>query len=714
MSKKRIVLSDEEDDRQEDTAMDLGETASAQKLTESIHHMKVSDSASKPPRYQSVRKKLFDEDEDERDKSKSNASRNGSRRTQVLSGKKEVQRAKAAAEIQRFLPSAETRKAFSEYRGGRESDDEPYASDMDDFIVADDVSVDDAAQEAAASESDDAEMDGVEARNGEDDDSVGGRAVRKTLVHTKSPPVKPSKSKSTSQRKTVVLLSDEEGADQEEEETPHVSKSTKKRRLNAQMDEAADGGNDSDDLDVAGQLFSMNHKYTLEEAFAKYLELLGKVLISPSFRRQIQERSLSRHQMVAYDKACRQIENLVCTHRESLLGSSAWQGDFLQELQHRPFYMCPQSTVAGAAAAGCCGDDHRCAACGRAAKEAFFNVYLHGPSYDGMAIWSQKWVQSLPTCVFLHRDDEEDAEDADDFDAADRADRNRRLSGNKRNRSHRYLSYEEAAEAAEQDETAGRRARGHDSSLNSRRPTPAKLSSSGDAAGDVIDMTDASDQPSTATAKWWNKALPRALNQESETRWELSIHCKNRTNLYHTLLHYKFRLMLKIREQLERLHQRQSEGAYAGLTLEELPPAYVSSLLRDLLDPQRRHRSLVVQETDRLQVLLRTAEKRYGGDKYETQVDIWGTETLPINSSRGKSSSSSGGSSSSSSSFAASAAPVFSAKTTRPLKLIKKDFRTTSTGGSSSSSGAGGISVMGEPRRAAFQARISSWLTPKN
>lgn len=82
----------------------------------------------------------------------------------------------------------------------------------------------------------------------------------------------------------------------------------------------------------------------------------------------------------------------------------------------------------------------------------------------------------------------------------------------------------------EKDETAGRRARGHDSSLNSRRPTPAKLSSSGDAAGDVIDMTDASDQPSTATAKWWNKALPRALNQESETRWELSMYVVSGTS----------------------------------------------------------------------------------------------------------------------------------------------------------------------------------------
>lgn len=29
-------------------------------------------------------------------------------------------------------------------------------------------------------------------------------------------------------------------------------------------------------------------------------------------------------------------------------------------------------------------------------------------------------------------------------------------------------------------------------------------------------------------------------------RVSLCSHCKNRTNLYHTLLHYKFRLMLKV------------------------------------------------------------------------------------------------------------------------------------------------------------------------
>lgn len=36
---------------------------------------------------------------------------------------------------------------------------------------------------------------------------------------------------------------------------------------------------------------------------------------------------------IRYLKACRQIENLICTHRESLLGSSAWKPDFLNQLR---------------------------------------------------------------------------------------------------------------------------------------------------------------------------------------------------------------------------------------------------------------------------------------------------------------------------------------------------------------------------------------------
>lgn len=36
--------------------------------------------------------------------------------------------------------------------------------------------------------------------------------------------------------------------------------------------------------------------------------------------------------------ALRKIEGLICTSRESLLGSSAWKGEFYEQLKSRPFY----------------------------------------------------------------------------------------------------------------------------------------------------------------------------------------------------------------------------------------------------------------------------------------------------------------------------------------------------------------------------------------
>ena len=39
-----------------------------------------------------------------------------------------------------------------------------------------------------------------------------------------------------------------------------------------------------------------------------------------------------------YITATRQIENLICTNRESLLGSGAWNSEFYTQLQNRPFY----------------------------------------------------------------------------------------------------------------------------------------------------------------------------------------------------------------------------------------------------------------------------------------------------------------------------------------------------------------------------------------
>ena len=47
---------------------------------------------------------------------------------------------------------------------------------------------------------------------------------------------------------------------------------------------------------------------------------------------------VSTERIKQYLSAARQIENLICTSRESLLGSSAWPRDFLASLKSRPFY----------------------------------------------------------------------------------------------------------------------------------------------------------------------------------------------------------------------------------------------------------------------------------------------------------------------------------------------------------------------------------------
>lgn len=46
-----------------------------------------------------------------------------------------------------------------------------------------------------------------------------------------------------------------------------------------------------------------------------------------------------------YLSASRQIENLLCTARESLLGSGAWNKEFYSELQARPFYQSISTTM---------------------------------------------------------------------------------------------------------------------------------------------------------------------------------------------------------------------------------------------------------------------------------------------------------------------------------------------------------------------------------
>jgi hypothetical protein len=66
-------------------------------------------------------------------------------------------------------------------------------------------------------------------------------------------------------------------------------------------------------------------------------------------------------QAANYVSASRQIENLLCTSRESLIGSGAWNKEFYAELQARPFYNCSRTMLCGSSGGG--GGGGMCRAC---------------------------------------------------------------------------------------------------------------------------------------------------------------------------------------------------------------------------------------------------------------------------------------------------------------------------------------------------------------
>jgi hypothetical protein len=122
------------------------------------------------------------------------------------------------------------------------------------------------------------------------------------------------------------------------------------------------------------------------------LEYLGNCLITKNY-------SPSSHHV----SAARQVENLVCTHRESLLGSSAWKPDFLKELQSRPFYMVKRASSHCFHDCNDYGEDgEKCQACGRSSQRPDHEIALFGPSYDSKKIWDSHWINLVPKALLLH------------------------------------------------------------------------------------------------------------------------------------------------------------------------------------------------------------------------------------------------------------------------------------------------------------------------
>lgn len=129
-----------------------------------------------------------------------------------------------------------------------------------------------------------------------------------------------------------------------------------------------------------------------------YIKLLAKSIIS-------KKGFIELNRNPEYVSAVRQIENLICTHRESLLGSSAWRTDFLKELQSRPFYMLRKGAAAcyfyDCGVAGSGWDEERCQACGRTSQRPEYQIHLFGPIYQASKIWESNWIDIVPKLILL-------------------------------------------------------------------------------------------------------------------------------------------------------------------------------------------------------------------------------------------------------------------------------------------------------------------------
>jgi hypothetical protein len=415
------------------------------------------------------------------------------------------------------------------------------------------IVIDDDDEDENENEDEDERQGGKEDSSEEEDD----RRERKRRRHS-SRSKKPSAASASSS-------SEEEEEEEEEDSSDDEGGANYDPSLYWQVDAMRE-----EEDAVGSSSLQLRQSFSPEEAMAAYVELLARAHLRPEFIREILEKK-KQPANARLLSAARQLENKMCTMRESLLASGAWSGggsEFARELSCRPFYI-TGARVDMLKDSGC---DERCAACNRVSKTAApIHVYLFGQPYDAKEVWmSQTWDTLVPKSVFVHT---------------------------------------ERGNAQAQAQKARRREAGVHAGGREEEVVELGSSSEGDSssAGDEDDdeEEDEEDRETHARTAWWARKWPGKLTAGKESRWLLSGHCKHRTQLYHSMLHYKMRLLLKIRERLEVHHFS------------------VQELLND--------QAFINHEVSRYESLQDLATSQFGGKGMEDRLErglnsLWGED----------------------------------------------------------------------------------------
>ena len=90
--------------------------------------------------------------------------------------------------------------------------------------------------------------------------------------------------------------------------------------------------------------------------FSIYSEFLAQILINNGNLNHINKNTLNKYLI-----SSKNIENLLCTTRESLIGSGAWNREFVSVLQLKPYYY--YSIL------NSCAINEKCNACNKTSKK---------------------------------------------------------------------------------------------------------------------------------------------------------------------------------------------------------------------------------------------------------------------------------------------------------------------------------------------------------
>jgi len=393
---------------------------------------------------------------------------------------------------------------------------------------------------------------------------------------------------SVTKRKKVVMVGsddddddDDVGNDNDSESGEEMSGPAMYWQVDAMLDKK------KDELTRARGHSKRHH--SRQEAMHLYLEMLARAHVQKDF-------SMDDAEAYKYAGAVKQIEDIICTTRESLLGSGAWNREYTQHMQTRPFF-----TVAFK-------EEDRdmvpCAACHRKSKWQANGseppirtvAYMYGTGYDARRVWnSARWPEYMPQDVFMWR------------------------SGEKLRRKKRKLKQlqkkqqlnEDGSRSGNETDDSGiievlRRNKGkgdcegEDSSQLENVESESESDGASDDSASDDGGLDEEDEEELEAAKWWLRKWPQDLLSGKDEKFFLGGACTSRSQMYHNLLHYKFRLLYRVRGKLE---------AHKG---------DVDALMSDL--------KFVKDETGRFARMLDLAGRRYGGAEQVNGIsgtDIW-------------------------------------------------------------------------------------------